>query len=325
MSSCNITKLCNICINTMLYIHSSHNTRNFHSIKYMTHRLEIFFGYLPHKLRDVIALLNFARNRLAVRFSRHYYESINFLCVVCLPLNRFAAPCFYVCNNAIRRTRSLFASASCNVEPSLLAASARRVSVDRLARRCARLYVCVRYVQRARVGRDMCGPAIHYVSAPMYYIRNEEWCNKEAALPKIAEVCRARSCSAMSSAQVARMLSALHRSAQHTARTSSAATSERRHMQFCASRAKKLRLRKGWQYSAPDLFHSFGFDLPALFTLYFTFCHPKEESEEEGERASEWPSSCWFYLSAARRKCALLMFYCDLFLCARMLEFLYIA
>lgn len=116
-----------------------------------------------------------------------------------MPLNRFCRAvllCMY--NNAIRPRRAACsrASASCNVEfRALLVASARRVSVERLA--CSPLRALrVRYVQRERESgeRETCAaPRYIMYPDPMYYIRNEEWCNKEAAPPKMAEVCRARS------------------------------------------------------------------------------------------------------------------------------------
>lgn len=161
----------------------------------------------------------------------------------------------------------------------------------------------------------MCGPAIHYVSAPMYYIRNEEWCNKEAALPKIAEVCRARSRSAMSSAQVARMLSTLHRRAHDIPR-------EPRQLLQVNGAICNFAQKKNYACVNDNTRHQIFFTRSASTSLLFLrsillFAIRRKRARKgggEGEGPSEWPSSCWFYLSAARRKCALLILLRSIFM-----------
>lgn len=189
--------------------------------------------------------------------------------------------------------------------------------------RCVYIYMCVCVLCTTNASRDgMCGPAVYNISTLMYYIGNEEWCNKEATRPKIAERGRARRYVLRSRTRMSGI--ARHRMALH--RGSSAATSERRHMQFCAElRKKNWRVRKGWRravFRARPFFTGSASTF-ALFTLYITFRHPRERMGARGARAlsresewvsERWPSSARLYLSAARRKCALLVLACEIYL-----------
>lgn len=129
--------------------------------------------------------------------------------------------------------------ASCNAEPGLLAASAL-VYPSAGSLTCTRA-LCVRYIQGARVERDMCGPAIHNISALIYYIRSEEWCNKEANSTEDSRALPSKLAWRYAPRKSHAWFRCYRRNTQHISRSSSAATSERRHMHFARVAQKMMR------------------------------------------------------------------------------------
>lgn len=104
----------------MSHTHTHTHTQSLHSIKDMAHRFEIF-RYLPHRLRDVIAFLNFAKlprgTFFALLLQKYEFSMRRIFAVKSL----CRAVLLYVCMQQYNNTSNAqpVASASCNVEAKL--------------------------------------------------------------------------------------------------------------------------------------------------------------------------------------------------------------